>query len=122
MSGHSGSGVYSRIGVALCVLTGISWAADEMKSLFQSHALLAVIVLAVATLKAGCVMLWFMHLKYEKAWKYVLLLPTTILALGLPLALAPDIAFHYYSPDVPQNPLSESSNIDGSTRDPGMSH
>jgi cytochrome c oxidase subunit 4 len=34
-------------------------------------------------------------------WKYVLLLPTAILALGLPLALAPDIALHYYTPEHP---------------------
>lgn len=29
--------------------------------------------------------------------------PTTILALGLPLALTPDIGEHYYTQDVPQS-------------------
>ena len=44
-------------------------------------------------------MRYFMHLKFEGLWKYVLLLPTAILACGLPLALAPDIALHYYTPE-----------------------
>jgi len=43
-----------------------------------------------------------MHLKFERAWKYVLLAPTTILALGLPLALMPDVGEHYYKQEVPQ--------------------
>jgi len=47
-------------------------------------------------------MRYFMHLKFEGAWKYVILLPTAILACGLPLALAPDIGLHYYTTDVPQ--------------------
>ena len=37
--------------------------------------------------------------------EYVLLCPTTILAIGLPLALLPDIGVHYYEPDVPQNSI-----------------
>ena len=61
-----------------------------------------VAVLSVATCKALCVMAWFMHLKFERGWKYVLLAPTTILALGLPLALTPDIGEHYYTQEVPQ--------------------
>ncbi len=47
-------------------------------------------------------MLFFMHLKFERNWKYVFLFPTTILAIGLPLALLPDIGVHYYEVDVPQ--------------------
>ena len=50
-----------------------------------------VLVLSVATAKALFVMMYFMHLKFEGRWKYVLLSPTVILAIGLPLALLPDI-------------------------------
>ncbi|NQV27762.1 MAG: hypothetical protein HQ518_25720 [Rhodopirellula sp.] len=46
-----------------------------------------------------------MHLRFERHWKYVLLAPTFILAMGLPLALFPDVAVHYYDVDVPQNPV-----------------
>jgi cytochrome c oxidase subunit 4 len=60
-------------------------------------------VLAVASAKALLVMIYFMHLKFEGRWKFVLLAPTIILALGLPLALLPDVGAHYYLLDVPQD-------------------
>jgi cytochrome c oxidase subunit 4 len=64
--------------------------------------LVAVLVLSVAVAKAQYVMRYFMHLKFEGRWKFVLLLPTAILACGIPLALAPDIGLHYYTPSTPQ--------------------
>ncbi len=84
---------------ALCVFTAISVIFDVIE---LSKGLTVAAVMAVAVMKALCVMLFFMHLKFEGRWKYVLLLPTCILAVGLPLALAPDIGLHYYTPDVPQ--------------------
>jgi len=89
----------------LCLFTALSWFADESKSMMPGRGTLAVIVLAIAAMKATCVMLYFMHLKFERAWKYLLLAPTTILAIGLPLALLPDIGVNYYDVDVPQRPL-----------------
>jgi cytochrome c oxidase subunit 4 len=47
-------------------------------------------------------MMFFMHLKFEGNWKFVLLTPTTILAIGLPLALLPDIGASYYTSVAPQ--------------------
>ncbi|MBX3437532.1 MAG: cytochrome C oxidase subunit IV family protein [Planctomycetaceae bacterium] len=90
---------YKLIFFALCVCTVISVALDIIP---LNRRLVAFAVLAVAVAKAQYVMRYFMHLKFEGAWKYVLLLPTAILAVGLPLALAPDIGLHYYTPDVPQ--------------------
>ncbi|MFM8582988.1 MAG: cytochrome C oxidase subunit IV family protein, partial [Planctomycetaceae bacterium] len=58
--------------------------------------------LVIASLKATYVLLYFMHLKFEGPWKYVLLAPTIVLALAIPAALAPDIAFKYYDPQAPQ--------------------
>lgn len=104
-SGHDHGALYRSIFGLLCIFTAISWIADEAKSLFPG-AVLAVVVLAVATMKALAVMLFFMHLKFERAWKYVLLGPTVILAIGLPLALLPDVGVHYYDMDVPQDPIS----------------
>jgi DNA-directed RNA polymerase specialized sigma54-like protein len=43
-----------------------------------------------------------MHLKFERNWKYVLLAPTICLALGIPLALLPDVGVHYYAVSAPQ--------------------
>lgn len=90
---------YFLIFAALCGFTIVSIVADVVD---LSWGVKVVAVLAVATCKALCVMAYFMHLKFERAWKYVLLAPTTILALGVPLALMPDIAEHYYTQDIPQ--------------------
>lgn len=91
---------YLLIFIVLCVFTGFSVVMDVIH--IESKAVLAVIVLSVSVCKALCVMMFFMHLKFEGNWKYVLLAPTTILAIGLPLAILPDIGLHYYLVDVPQ--------------------
>lgn len=91
---------YIAVFGALCIFTALSVAFDLMS--FSNHAITIVLVLAVAVAKALCVMMFFMHLKFEGNWKYVLLAPTTILAIGLPLALVPDIGVAYYTPLAPQ--------------------
>jgi cytochrome c oxidase subunit 4 len=91
---------YFMIFVALCVLTAMSVVFDIFE--FNNRILLVVLVLAVATAKALFVMTYFMHLKFERNWKYLLLAPTAILAMGLPLALMPDIGLHYYFVDTKQ--------------------
>lgn len=96
--GHSGS--YVSVFIALCVFTALSVAFDLFS--FENKAVTAVLVLAVAAAKASCVLLFFMHLKFEGGWKYLVLAPTTILALGLPMALWPDIGTDYYPTSAPQ--------------------
>jgi cytochrome c oxidase subunit 4 len=88
----------------LCVLTGLSWLADKMGDwgLLHKGVFLTFIVLAVACAKALFVMGYFMHLKFEGRWKFVLLAPTIILAMAIPAALMPDIGSHYYDYAVPQ--------------------
>ena len=107
--------IYWAVFFALCIFTGLSFAADELpvkeagsESEGWSTPVIAVIVLAIAVAKATCVMLFFMHLKWERGWKYVLLAPTTILAIGFPIALMPDIGFHYYH-QVPTETMIEAS-------------
>jgi cytochrome c oxidase subunit 4 len=84
---------------ALCVLTFISWMADEIGN---KGLVLTFVVLAVACAKALFVMMYFMHLKFEGKWKFVLLTPTIVLAMAIPAALMPDIGSHYYDFQVPQ--------------------
>jgi cytochrome c oxidase subunit 4 len=90
---------YTAIFIALCVCTAISVVFDFLPF---NRRIVAVLVLAVAVAKAQYVMRYFMHLRFEGKWKFVLLLPTAILACGIPLALAPDIGLHYYTPAIPQ--------------------
>ncbi len=90
---------YFLIFIALCICTAISVAFDLFK---PPKSFLVIGVLAVAVAKALFVMTYFMHLKFEGAWKFIILAPTAILAVGLMVALAPDMAMHYYSNDAPQ--------------------
>ena len=85
---------YFNIFLILLGCTLVSALADVID--LKNHAVLVVIVLAVATAKALFVMGYFMHLKFEGNWKFILLLPTIILALGIPMALFSDISLHYY--------------------------
>tara|TARA_B100000470_G_scaffold221738_1_gene212989 strand:+ start:722 stop:1126 length:405 start_codon:yes stop_codon:yes gene_type:complete len=107
--------IYLLVFGALLVFTALSFGADVLpvkeagsESEGWSTPVIAVIVLAIAVAKATCVMLFFMHLKWERGWKYVLLAPTTILAIGFPISLMPDIGFHYYH-QVPTETMIEAS-------------
>jgi len=93
---------YFLIFIALCVCTVVSVAFDLIDT---DKKVLIVLVLSIATAKALFVMTYFMHLKFEGNWKFVLLAPTAILAMGLPLALLPDIGQHYYFNVAPQTEM-----------------
>lgn len=97
---HPPHGHYLIVFIALCVFTVLSVVFDILH--LESKSVLAVMVIAVAVAKALCVMGFFMHLRFERNWKYVLLAPTIILAIGIPLALLPDIGVHYYTVAAPQ--------------------
>ncbi|MDB5343752.1 MAG: caa(3)-type oxidase, subunit [Schlesneria sp.] len=97
---HSHGKLYFSIFLALCAFTLISIMADLIH--IPNRALLVGVVLSVAVCKALCVLLIFMHLKFERTWKYLLLAPTFILAATIPFALTPDIGTHYYVPTAPQ--------------------
>jgi cytochrome c oxidase subunit 4 len=55
-------------------------------------------VLAIACSKASLVAMFFMHLKFEGRWKFVLVVPPLVMACVLVLALVPDIAVRIYKP------------------------
>ena len=91
---HPNANYLAVFGV-LCALTLVSVAFDLLPD--PPRPLLIGLVLGVATAKALCVMIYFMHLKFEGLWKYIVLVPTFLLGAGLILALLPDIALHYYT-------------------------
>lgn len=90
---------YFAIFAALCICTALSVFLDLVEI---TPLLLVFLVLAVAAAKALFVMTYFMHLKFEGRWKFIVLAPTTILAIGLMVALTPDLAMHYYTNEAPQ--------------------
>lgn len=101
---------YFFVFLALCVCTALSVVFDVVE---MSPALLVFAVLAVAVAKASFVMTYFMHLKFEGRWKFIILMPTAILGVGLMVALAPDIAMHYYSYEVMQTEVEAHSGAYG---------
>lgn len=89
---------YLKVFGVLCGLTVLSVLADAFKQEKIAFAI-ALVAFAIAIVKASYVMMYFMHLKFEGGWKYVILLPTLLLGLGLPLAMMPDLGVHYYTLD-----------------------
>jgi len=98
---HADHGVakYIYVFLALCVLTMCSFL--TYTDLWRSHLPIGVgrfFMMAVSCAKAGLVICFFMHLKYEADWKYVLTIPASIMSLFLLFALVPDVGLrvrHY---------------------------
>lgn len=99
---HGGVGIYLAVFVALCLLTLMSFLTyfDFWRERFPMEVGRS-LMLAVACTKAGLVIAFFMHLKWEKSWKYVLTIPTAMMAVFLVLMLIPDVGrrVRYYSRD-----------------------
>jgi cytochrome c oxidase subunit IV len=83
---------YLAVFVALCALTGVSYAVGNSQTLREnSPVVMWAMMMAVSCLKAMLVILFFMHLLWEANWKYVLTIPASMMSLFLLLMLIPDI-------------------------------
>jgi cytochrome c oxidase subunit 4 len=67
----------------------------------DSFLVLVLGLLFLAVIKAGMVGWYFMHLKFEGRWVYILIVPAFVLATILTLALCPDVAM---KPETEENP------------------
>ena len=89
---HGGTGKYIKVFLALCVLTTMSF--FTYSDFFRHNFPPAVgwaFMMCVSCCKALLVMLFFMHLKSEADWKYVLTIPCAFMSVFLVLMLVPDI-------------------------------
>ena len=81
---------FVTIFLLLCALTLTSfWIANS--HLMENPATGWAAMMAVSAAKAMLVILFFMHLWWERRWKYALTLPALILGVVLVLLLVPDI-------------------------------
>jgi len=87
---HGGLSKYIQVTVALLVLTAISFAIGN-SSLMDTPMIAWTGMMAVSCAKAMLVILFFMHLKWEANWKYVLTIPASMMSIFLLLMLVPDI-------------------------------
>jgi cytochrome c oxidase subunit IV len=95
---------YLTVWAALAVLTAIEYFyAYFLKDYFL---ILLLGLLFWAVIKAGLVGWFFMHLKFEGNWVYIMLVPAFVLATILVMALMPDMAM---KPEEEETPAEESS-------------
>ena len=110
--------LFAWVFAALCGLTAASVAVAWTDSLSPAQQGLA--IMGVALLKATLVLMFFMHLMWERAWKYVLTFPAVLLGVALMLSLFPDIGFrgeHYSESRRQAGPrISEDSEAADSSR------
>ena len=100
-SGHSdhhdelhappGVGKYLAVTGALMVLTLISFVIGNNPTIMATPSVGWVGMMTVSCAKAMLVILFFMHLKWEANWKYVLTIPASLMSLFLLLMLVPDV-------------------------------
>ena len=91
---HGGYSLYIGVFLALCVLTTLSfltyfdfWNNNVPKNVSRAF------MMAVSCTKAMLVIMFFMHLKWEANWKWVLTVPASIMSALLIFALVPDVGF-----------------------------
>lgn len=75
----------------LCGLTAVSYWIASSKMMTDSVNMARGCLIAVSAAKAMLVITFFMHLWWEKRWKYVLTIPALILAVVMILLLIPDV-------------------------------
>ena len=79
-------GVFAALGA----LTAISFAVAN-SPIMENPRLGWAIMMLISVSKAMLVVLFFMHLRWETHWKYVLTIPAAIMSLVLVLILVPDV-------------------------------
>jgi len=88
---------YFKVFLGLFVLTVIEY---FYARIFKDYFTLLILgLLGWAIIKAAMVGWYFMHLKFEGKWIYILLLPTTFLVLVLVFAMVPDMTVKVNSSD-----------------------
>lgn len=104
---HGSYAQFYMIAIMLVILTACSYATFTplWTSIFGDNvAVKRAWMMAVSCSKAMLVILFFMHLKWEANWKWVLTIPASGMSIFLALALVPDIGwrqntgFASYSP------------------------
>ena len=86
---------YLLIFFSLVILTGLSFLTVPLRSEGLKEGFIILWVFGIAICKASLVALWFMNLKFEGKWKYILVIPPLFMSVFLILALVPDMIFPF---------------------------
>ena len=126
---HGGVTKYLFVFGMLCALTAGSFGIAN-SAVMNTPSIGWAAMMAISCGKAMLVILFFMHLKWEANWKYVLTVPASIMSIFLVLMLIPDIGrrTNYYSPArglfaAPPREAAEAETVDeNSETEPAESH
>jgi cytochrome c oxidase subunit IV len=77
--------------IVLVVLTLASFWVGNAEDLFALPQTKWQVMIGISAAKAALVVLFFMHFWWERSWKYLLTIPTLLMAIILVVALIPDI-------------------------------
>ncbi len=90
--GHGSTGLYLTVFFALCILTSLSFLTyfDFWRDRV-SVGVSRTFMMAVSCSKAMLVITFFMHLKWETNWKWMLTIPASLMSIFLMIVLVPDI-------------------------------
>jgi len=92
--GHEIHKAYMVVAVALCIFTAASFLVNfQVRAGHFSAETGFSLILGVAVCKAVLVGMYFMHLKFEWAKLYFMIVPAFILGVMMMLVLMPDIVF-----------------------------
>ena len=90
--GPKGVGVYVMVAIGLVILTACSyWTYTPFWPFGENLAIKRTWMMAVSCTMAMLVIMFFMHLKWEANWKWVVTVPASLMSLLLVLALVPDV-------------------------------
>lgn len=93
---HGGVQIYVAVAIALVFLTACSyWTYTPFWPFGESIVIKRFWMMAVSCTKAMLVILFFMHLKWEANWKWVLTIPASLMSALLILALIPDVGLRF---------------------------
>ncbi|MCA9215493.1 MAG: cytochrome C oxidase subunit IV family protein [Planctomycetales bacterium] len=100
---HGGNALYLTVFGFLVVLTAASFALGNATSIKEANpGVVWAGMMAISTAKAMLVILFFMHLKWEANWKYVLTIPCMMMSVFLVCMLIPDIGRRMDNYDQPR--------------------
>jgi len=95
---HQGSvGLFLAVFLGLCLLTTLSFLTyfDFWRERVPME-ISRLFMMAVSCTKALLVILFFMHLKWEANWKWVLTVPASMMSIFLVLVLIPDVGLRMH--------------------------
>ena len=89
---HGSARTYWVVFVSLCLLTTLSFLTTATWWPL-GIVMTRVFMMMVSCAKALLVIMFFMHLKWESNWKWVMTIPASVMAVFLMLMLVPDVGW-----------------------------